>query len=130
MPPAIRMSRPGTAAGRSASPVATSQAPASANASVITQRSAEPSAARALTVPAMALNGYGCSAAATVHPATSSSGAASAETTPHDGTPGPSCPPAVSDTGGAVSPGAALPIILIRPPHHQLHGNYLYSPWR
>jgi hypothetical protein len=119
------MSRPGAAAGRSASPVTTSQAPAAANASVITHRSAAPTAARALTVPATVLNERGCSVAAIVQPATSSSGAASAETTPSQGTPGPSCPPAVSGTGAAVSPGAAELTILIRSPHPLLHGEYL-----
>ena len=64
----------------------TSQAPAAANASVITHRSAAPTAARALTVPAIGLKDCGCSPAATVHPAVSSSGAATAETTPHHGT--------------------------------------------
>ena len=86
-PPTIRISRPGGPAGRSASPVMTSQAPANANASVITHRSAAPTAARALTVPLAASKDRGCSRAATVPPATSSSGAAADETTPHHGTP-------------------------------------------
>ena len=85
-PAAIKIRRPGAAAGRSASPVMTSQAPAAANASDITHRSAAPTAARALTVPAIALKDCGCSPAATVHPAASNSGAATAETTPHHGT--------------------------------------------
>jgi hypothetical protein len=49
---------PTTAAGRSARPVAISHAPAAANASVITHRSAAPSAARALTVPVIAFMGF------------------------------------------------------------------------
>ncbi len=115
-PAAIRMSRPGAAAGRSASPVTTSQAPATANASVITHRSAAPIAASALTVPATALNGCGCRAAAIVHPATSSSGAVKAETTPHHGTPGPSLPPALSGAAGALPPSVAPLASLIGPP--------------
>ncbi len=114
-PPAIRMRRPGAAADRSASPVTTSQAPAAANATVITHRSVAPTAARALTVPAAALNGRGCTVAAIVHPATSSSGAASAETTPSQGTPRSSFPPGVGGAGAALPPHVVLPIILIRP---------------
>ncbi len=87
MPPAIKISRPGEAAGRSASPVMTSKPPTTAKVSVITHRSAAPTAARALTVPAAASKEPGCSAAATVHPANSSTGAAADETTPHHGTP-------------------------------------------
>jgi hypothetical protein len=49
-PPAIRMTRPGRAAGRTASPVITSQPPTTRNASVISQRSDEPCAASTLTV--------------------------------------------------------------------------------
>jgi hypothetical protein len=49
-PPAIRMVRPGRAAGRTASPVITSQPPTTRNASVISQRSDAPCAARTLTV--------------------------------------------------------------------------------
>jgi hypothetical protein len=54
-PPVTRISRPATVAGRSARPVAISHAPAAANASVITHRSAAPRAARALTVLVIAL---------------------------------------------------------------------------
>jgi len=86
IPPAIRMSRPGAAAGLSARPVTTSQTPTASSTSVITHRSAAPSAARALMVLATALNERGCSLAATVHPPTKSTGAAAEETTPHQGT--------------------------------------------
>jgi len=86
IPPAIRMSRPGAAAGLSARPVTTSQTPTASSTSVITHRSAAPSAARALMVLATALNERGCSLAATVHPPARSTGAAAEETTPHQGT--------------------------------------------
>ena len=85
-PPVSTMIRPGAAAGLSASPVITKQAPTPTSASVITHRSAAPCAARALMVWATALNEPGCSAAATVHPPISSTGAAADETTPHHGT--------------------------------------------
>src|SRR5579859_1730262 len=86
IPPAIRMSRPGTAAGLSARPVTTSQTPTASSTSVITHRSAAPSAARELMVLATALTERGCSPAAKVHPPTRSTGAAAEETTPHQGT--------------------------------------------
>jgi hypothetical protein len=53
----------------------------------MTHRSAAPSAARALMVRDTASNEPGCSAAATVHPQASSTGAAADETTPHHGMP-------------------------------------------
>jgi len=84
--PAIRISRPGARAGRSARPVTTSQAPTTTNVSVITHRSAAPGAASALTVSATGLYRCGCSPAATVHPTAISTGAAAEETTPHHGT--------------------------------------------
>ena len=84
--PAINISRPGVPAERSASPVTTSHAPTSTNVSVITHRSAAPTAASALTVSATGLTGCGCNPAATVHPATISTGAATDDTTPHHGT--------------------------------------------
>ena len=86
-PPVIRMSRPAKAAGLSASPVRTWQAPTPASASVITHRSVAPCAARELIVSATGLKERGCSAAATVQPPTSSTGATADETTPHHGTP-------------------------------------------
>ena len=82
----MRMSRPADAAGRSASPVITWQAPTPASASVITHRSAAPCAASELIVPATALKEPGCSPAATVQPPTSSAGATAEETRPHHGT--------------------------------------------
>jgi hypothetical protein len=83
IPPAMSMSRPGSAAGLRASPVTTSQAPTASSPSVITHRSAAPTAARELMVLATALKGRGCSAAASVHPPISSTGARVDETTPH-----------------------------------------------
>src|SRR5712691_6288303 len=84
---AIRISRPGALAGRSATPVTTSQAPTTRNVSIITHRSAAPGAASTLTGWATGSKERGCSPAATVHPATISTGAAADETTPHHGTP-------------------------------------------
>src|ERR1022692_492278 len=84
---AIRISRPGALAGRSEIPVTTSQAPTTRNVSVITHRSAAPGAASTLTGWATGSKERGCSPAATVHPATISTGAAADETTPHHGTP-------------------------------------------
>ncbi len=81
------MSRPAGAAGLSASPVVTWQAPTPASAAVITHRSVAPSAASALIVSATALKEPGCSRAATVQPPASNTGAAAEETTPHHGTP-------------------------------------------
>lgn len=86
IPPATRISRPGEAAGFSASPIMTSRAPTATNTSVITHRSAAPTAARELTVLVTELKEPGCSQAASVHPPTSSTGAAADETTPHHGT--------------------------------------------
>ena len=54
-PAAARISRPGIAAGRSASAVAISQAPVTANAAVITQGSAACRSVRVLTVLASQL---------------------------------------------------------------------------
>ena len=85
--PAIRISRPGALAGRSASPVTKSQAPTTRNVSVITHRSAAPGAASALTVWATGSKECGCSPAATVHPPTIRTRAAADEITPHHGTP-------------------------------------------
>ena len=56
-PPAIKMSRPAKAAGLSASPVRTWQAPTPASASVITHRPVAPCAARELIVPADRVEG-------------------------------------------------------------------------
>src|ERR1039457_5615255 len=84
---AIRISRPGALAGRSEIPVTTSQAPTTRNVSVITNLSAAPDAASTLTGWATGSKERGCSPAATVHPATISTGAAADETTPHHGTP-------------------------------------------
>jgi hypothetical protein len=50
-PPVIKSNRPAAAAGRSASPVMTWHAPVPNRASVITHRSAAPTAASALMVP-------------------------------------------------------------------------------
>ena len=110
-PPAIRISRPGTAAGRSASPVTTSQAPAAAaaNASVITHRSAALTAARALTVPATGLKDR---AAARQQPSTRRPAAPEPRPRRPRPTRAPSAPrssqvnPAAATTGGA-SPAAA-----------------------
>ena len=85
-PPAIKMRRPADEAGRSASPVITWQAPVPASASVITHRSAAPSAASELIVPVTASKEPGCSPAASVQPPTSSTGATAEETKPHHGT--------------------------------------------
>jgi hypothetical protein len=85
--PAIKISRPGTRAGRRARPVAKTQAPTTTNVSDITHRSAAPTAASALTGSATGSNERGCSPAAMLHPATVSTGAAADETTPHQGTP-------------------------------------------
>ena len=52
----------------------------------MTHRSVAPMAASALTVSATGSK-CGCSPAATVHPPISRTGAAAAETTPHQGTP-------------------------------------------
>ena len=52
IPSTTRISRPAMRAGRSASPVTMSHAPASTKARVITQRSVAPVPARALTVSA------------------------------------------------------------------------------
>ena len=76
---------PGRSAGRSASAVSTSHRPTTTNVSVITHRSVAPIAASALTVSATGSN-RGCRSAATVHPLTSRTGAAAADTTPHHGT--------------------------------------------
>src|ERR1017187_4292032 len=84
---AIRISRPGALAGRSEIPVTTSQAPTTRNVSVITHRSAAPGAASTLTGWATGSKERGCSPAATVPPATISTGAGADETTPHHGTP-------------------------------------------
>src|ERR1700722_6264246 len=83
--PAIRISRPGARAGRSASPVTKSQPPTTRKASVITHRSTAPGAASALTVWVTGSNEC-WSPAATVHPLTISTGAAADEATPHHGT--------------------------------------------
>ena len=56
-------------------------------ASVMTHRSAAPPAARALIVWDTESNEPGCSAAPTIHPQASSTGATAAETAPHHGTP-------------------------------------------
>ena len=80
------MRRPVDEAGLSASPVTTWQAPVPASASVITHRSAAPSAASELIVPATASKEPGCSPAASVQPPTSSTGATAEETKPHHGT--------------------------------------------
>src|ERR1700685_79475 len=69
-PAAARISRPGIAAGRSASAVAITQAPVTANAAVITQGSAASRSVRVLTVLASQLKEGGCSAVATVYPPT------------------------------------------------------------
>ena len=83
--PTSRSTRPGLRAGRSASAVSTSHRPTTTNVSVITHRSVAPIAASALTVSATGSN-RGCRSAATVHPLTSRTGAAAADTTPHHGT--------------------------------------------
>ena len=85
--PAIKISRPAALAGRSASAVTKTQAPTTTKVSDITHRSAAPNAASVLTGSATGSTGRGCSAAATFHPATISTGAAADETTPHHGTP-------------------------------------------
>jgi len=66
--------------------VITWQAPVPASASVITHRSAAPCAASELIVPDTASKEPGCSAAASVQPPTSSTGATAEETKPHHGT--------------------------------------------
>ena len=71
---------------KAASEISSSLAPTARSTSVITHRSAAPSAARALMVLATALTERGCSPAATVHPPTRSTGAAADEATPHHGT--------------------------------------------
>src|SRR5215831_5907191 len=81
--PAIKISRPGTPAGRSARPVTKTQQPTTTNVSDITHRSAAPTAASALTGSATGSKEGGCSPAATVHPATISTGAAADDATPH-----------------------------------------------
>jgi membrane-associated phospholipid phosphatase len=83
--PTSSITRPGMAAGRSASAVTTSQSPTTANVSVITHRSVAPIAASELTVSATGSN-RGCRSAAAVHPLTSRTGDAADETTPHHGT--------------------------------------------
>src|SRR6516225_7585033 len=84
--PAISISRPAALAGRSASPVTKTQAPTTTKVSDITHRSAAPTAASALTGSANESTGRGCSPAATLHPATITTGATADETTPHHGT--------------------------------------------
>jgi hypothetical protein len=84
--PTARISRPAGPAGRSAIPVTMEQSPTKARVSVITQRSAAPTAASTLIVSATGSTGRGCSRAAAVHPPTSSTGAAADETRPHQGT--------------------------------------------
>jgi hypothetical protein len=66
--------------------VATSQTPTARKVSVITQRSAAPTAASVLIVSATGSKAGGCTLAATVHPPTSSTGAAADVTSPHHGT--------------------------------------------
>jgi hypothetical protein len=68
------------------------------------------------------LTGRGWSEAPIVDPAASSSGAASAATTPHQGTPGPSFLPAVGGAGAALVSPAVLLTHLIRLPHRLLGG--------
>ena len=77
---------PRHAAGRSAMPVTKRQAPTTTKVSDITHRSAAPTAASMLTGSATGLTGRGCSPAATLHPATISTGAAADDSTPHHGT--------------------------------------------
>src|ERR1700722_2940842 len=76
----------GGAAGLSARAVAIPQAPVTANAAIVTQRSAAPGSVRVLTVLASQLKDEGCSAAATAHPPTKATKAAAAEIRPHQGT--------------------------------------------
>src|SRR5262249_16174642 len=85
--PAIKISRPGTPAGRSARPVRKTQQPTTTNVRDITHRSAAATAASALTGSATGSKERGCSPVATVHPATISTGAAADDATPHHGTP-------------------------------------------
>ena len=63
-----------------------SQIPTARKVSVITQRSAAPRAASALTVSATGSKYGGCRLAAAVHPPISSTGAVTDETKPHRGT--------------------------------------------
>src|ERR1700744_5691617 len=90
-PAAARISRPASAAGRSARAVATPQAPVTANAATVTQRSATPGSVRVLTVLASQLKDEGCRAAASVRPPTKATKAAAAVIRPHQGT---KCPAA------------------------------------
>jgi hypothetical protein len=106
-PAAARISRPGIAAGRSASAVAISHAPVTANAAVITHGSAASRTVRALTVLASQLKEGGCRAVATVHPPTRNTKAAAADNTPHQGTERPAA--TAGETRAASLAGACLP---------------------
>ena len=81
-PAAARISRPAGAAGRSARAVAIPQAPLTANAVIVTQRSAAPGSVRVLTVLASQLKDEGCSAVAAVHPPTKATKAAGRDDAP------------------------------------------------
>ena len=58
------------------------QAPVTANAAIVTQRSATPASVSALTLLASQLKDEGCSAVATVHPPTKPTKATPAEIRP------------------------------------------------
>src|ERR1700722_5251454 len=81
-PAAARISRPAGAAGRSARAVAMPQAPVTANAAIVTQRSAPPSSVRALPALGSQLKDEGCSAVAAVHPPTRATKAAGRDDAP------------------------------------------------
>jgi hypothetical protein len=126
-PAAARISRPGIAAGRSASAVAISHAPVTANAAVITHGSAASRSVRVLTVLASQLKEGGCRTVATVHPPTRKTRAAAAETTPHQGT---RIPAATAGNNRAASlPRACLPAAFTIPiPSRSLaHDNHRYT---
>lgn len=85
-PAAASISLPAAAAGRRARPVNTTQPLTTRNVTVINHGSAARDSARALTGSTTELKEDGCSLAAAVQPPISSTGAATADTTPHQGT--------------------------------------------